>query len=207
MDGMDQADAVLKLFREGKYAEAADLAECVLRAGVGVGRITGLRSLAGESEIFFRRVFEVLENAEAAENLADVLAAMDRVEEAVDLRLRFYDVKSRDTLALLYRRLGDEDAAQALYTETGICAHLAPVQRALMADGANIQYCGQPWSSNCHIWVYFDRVLDCEGLMIAHALHAWVEIHDHRGTHDGSERGLVCREHHDGLMGRYPEQR
>jgi hypothetical protein len=180
------------------------LAEGALRAGVGVGRITGLRSLVGESEVFFRRVFDVLNTVKAAENLADVLAAMDRMEEAADLRRRFYDVKSRDALALLYRRLGDEAAAQGLYAETGICEHLAPVQQALVADGAKIQYCGQPWSANCHVWVYFDRVLDCEGLMIAHALPGCVGVHDHSGTHDGSERGLVCNEHMDGLMGRYP---
>jgi hypothetical protein len=210
MDGTDQADAVLQLFRERKYAEAADLAEPALRAGVGIGRITGLRSLVAESEVFFRRVFEVLNCLEspsasrAAENLADVLGSMDRVEEAIALRRRFYDVKSRDTLALLYRRLGNEEAAQSLYAETGVCEHLLPVQQALMADGAKIQYCGQPWSSNCHIWVYFDRALNCEGLIIAHALPECVQIHDHRGTHDGSERGLVCTEHQDGLMGRYP---
>jgi len=47
-------------------------------------------------------------------------------------------------------------------------------------------------------------VLDCEGLIAALKLEACVQIHDHRGTHDGSERGLVCNIHNDGLMGPHP---
>lgn len=60
---------------------------------------------------------------------------------------------------------------------------------------------GQPWSQNCHVWVYFDALLDCERLIQGLGLDPCVEIHDHRGTHDGSERGLVCTIHHDGVMG------
>ena len=63
---------------------------------------------------------------------------------------------------------------------------------------------GRPWSENCHIWVFYDAVLDCEGLMAALGLHACVRLRDHRGTHDGSERGLVCDLHHDAIMGRHP---
>jgi hypothetical protein len=64
--------------------------------------------------------------------------------------------------------------------------------------------CCRPWSKNCHIWLYFNALLDCESLMRGLGLDAAVEIHDHRGAHNGSERGLVCRVHGDGIMGPHP---
>jgi hypothetical protein len=31
-----------------------------------------------------------------------------------------------------------------------------------------------------------------------------IQLHDHRGTHDGSERGIVCTMHNDAIMGPHP---
>jgi hypothetical protein len=79
---------VLRLFRERRFVDAAALVEPALRSGEGIGRITGLRAPFGdslaESEVFFRRVFETLDELravaapQAAQNLADVPAGLDR---------------------------------------------------------------------------------------------------------------------------------
>jgi hypothetical protein len=86
-----------------------------------------------------------------------------------------------------------------------VCEHLRPLLQYLVSQGGKITFAGQPWSHNCRMWVYFDAVLDCESLQQRFALPATVTLHDHRGTHDGAERGLVCEEHHDALMGIHPE--
>ena len=216
---------VVDLFRERRFEEAAGVAEEIFRTGDRSASILALRPAFGDplllkaSEIFFSRVAAALETAGsaeaslAAENLADVLHSNGKTAEAAAVRRRHYDrlpsdstdrMRARERLAMLYRILDDRGALDDLYSDIGLCAHLEPVLRVVMATGARIQYCGQAWSANCHIWVYFDTVLDCENLQTIHNLPGCVEIHDHRGTHDGAERGLVCREHHDGLMGTHP---
>jgi hypothetical protein len=55
--------------------------------------------------------------------------------------------------------------------------------------------------------VYFENcVLDVESIRARLKLPEVVEVHTHRGTHDGSEHGLYCSEHHDALMGMHPDQ-
>jgi hypothetical protein len=85
-----------------------------------------------------------------------------------------------------------------------VCEHLRPVAEYLVNRGAKVTYAGPAWSRNCRVWLYFDIVLDCEGLVKQFALPATITIHDHRGTHDGAERGLVCAECHDAVMGIHP---
>ena len=84
-----------------------------------------------------------------------------------------------------------------------ICEHLQPLEKALQDAGIPEVYRGRPWSMNCREWVYFDCYLDLEALRIKYALPAWVTDHIHRGTHDGQERGLVCSQCHDAIMGLY----
>ena len=86
-----------------------------------------------------------------------------------------------------------------------VCPHLQPVAEYLATTGVRVVSAGQAWSSNCRLWVYYDVVLDCESLISRFRLPSIVTIHDHRGTHDGAERGLQCSEHHDALMGIHPE--
>lgn len=88
-----------------------------------------------------------------------------------------------------------------------ICEHLAPVEAELKARGVRVTFRGQAWSDNCREWVYFDCVLERETLRRRFALPACVVDHDHLGTHDGQECGLVCTEHHDAIMGRHPATR
>ena len=84
-----------------------------------------------------------------------------------------------------------------------LCEHLHPLEEAMIASGLRETYRGQAWSRNCREWVYFDCYIDLEGVRNGFALDACVHDHEHRGTHDGQERGLVCTQCHDGIMGRY----
>lgn len=84
-----------------------------------------------------------------------------------------------------------------------ICEHLRPLEIDILSAGLKEIYRGQPWSLNCREWVYFDGYLDTEGLVAKRTLPSVVRVHEHRGTHDGEERGFVCDQCHDGLMGLY----
>jgi len=111
----------------------------------------------------------------------------------------------REGLGVLYRRVGLKDKVNQLYGDTGLCEHLKAAEKYIRDQGAHVVSAGRPWSANCHIWVYFDALLDCERLITGLGLASCIQIHDHRGTHDGSERGLVCTIHNDGLMGPHPQ--
>ena len=179
-----------------------------------------------ESERYFRWVFAILAELAgpespaamaAAENLASILGALDQVPEAIAIRERVLAhvrgrfavddprfMSVREELAFLYGRAGEDEKAEELYRELGLCEHLQPAERFLRDAGAKLFSLSRPWSGNCHLWAFFDAVLDCERLMESLHLDPCVQIHDHRGTHDGSERGLVCTVHHDGVMGAHP---
>lgn len=85
-----------------------------------------------------------------------------------------------------------------------LCEHLQPLLHDLLARGARITFAGQAWSQNCRLWVYLDLKLDLAELRERHALAACVVNHEHAGTHDGRERGLVCSQCHDAVMGLFP---
>lgn len=84
-----------------------------------------------------------------------------------------------------------------------LCPHLAALERALLAAGIPLTFRGQPWSSNCREWVYFDCWLDRPSLRARLQLDECVIDHEHRGTHDGQEAGFVCSQCWDGIMGRH----
>jgi len=178
------------------------------------------------SESYFRTVHSLLAELAgpespaamaAAENLAGLLGSIGKVEEAIALREKILAHLSgrfpsddprvmivRDGLSVLYQRAGDENKLKALYQDTGLCEHLRPAEKYVREQGGRVISTGQPWSANCHVWVYFDTLLDCDRLIQGLGLASCVQIHDHRGTHDGSERGIVCTVHHDGIMGPHP---
>ena len=181
---------------------------------------------AQASEPYFRAVHSLLAELAgddspaamaAAENLAGILGSLGKVDEAIQLRERVFAhargrfpaddprfMQVRDGLAFLYRQAGREEKVADVYRSVELCVHLDRAFNRLLDRGARLVYCGQPWSQNCHLWVYFDGVLECEGLMRALKLDPCVQIHDHRGTHDGSERGLVCTIHRDAVIGVHP---
>jgi hypothetical protein len=178
------------------------------------------------SEPYFRTVHDLLAELAgpesppamaAAENLAALLGSIGKVDEAIAMRekvlahliSRFSNddqrvMLVRSGLAILYQRAGRDDKLEELYRDTGLCEHLQAAEQYIRKQGGRVVSAGRPWSANCHVWVYFDMLLDSERLIKGLGLDACVQIHDHRGTHDGSERGLVCTVHNDGVMGPHP---
>lgn len=82
-----------------------------------------------------------------------------------------------------------------------VCHHLRELEAALLKSGLPVTFRGQVWSENCREWVCFDGFLNTRRIRQQFVLAACVQDHTHRGTHDGSEHGLVCTEHHDALVG------
>lgn len=83
------------------------------------------------------------------------------------------------------------------------CEHLRPLEQAILARGIRETFRGRAWSLNCREWVYFDCFIDAASVRANLALPECVQEHAHRGTHDGQERGFVCSQCQDGIMGRY----
>jgi hypothetical protein len=84
-----------------------------------------------------------------------------------------------------------------------ICDHLRPLEEELKRLGVKETYRGQAWSSNCREWIYFDCFLDTESLRRRFELPTFVESHVNDDAKSGQERGLVCREHKDAVIGLY----
>jgi hypothetical protein len=182
---------------------------------------------AKTSEPYFRTVYTLLEKLagpdspvalKAADNLAGILASIGKLDEAISLRERVLAqlrrrfpgddqrvMNVRDGLTILYQRAGQDRKLEPLYADVAVCEHLQAADKYVRDLGAHVISAGRPWSTNCRIWIYFDTLLDCERLIKGLGLAPCVQIHDHRGTHDGSERGIVCTIHNDGVMGAHPE--
>ena len=222
----DDAIPLVSLMLREAAAESPERLLEAAREVVAWKGIFGHARQAVASEPYFRAVYATLGELAgpdsppamaAAENLAGILGSIDRIDEAIALRERVFShvagrfpmddprfLGVRDGLGFLYSRAGREDKWEEIYRHVGLCGHLTPAEQYIRERGAKVVSCCRPWSRNCHIWVYFDVLLDCESLMRGLALDAAVEIHDHRGTHDGSERGLVCSVHGDGVIGPHP---
>jgi hypothetical protein len=82
-----------------------------------------------------------------------------------------------------------------------LCEHLRALDEAIALAGIGESFRGEAWSKACREWVYYECVLDREAIRRRFSLAPCVVDHDHYGTHDGQEEGLVCAEHRDGIMG------
>lgn len=82
-----------------------------------------------------------------------------------------------------------------------ICEHLRAVEAAVVATGARETHRGQVWTDSCREWVYFDVRLDLDELRRTLDLDPCVVEHENTDPRSGTERGLVCETHHDGVMG------
>lgn len=85
-----------------------------------------------------------------------------------------------------------------------LCEHLLEAEAHLRGLGAVETYRGQPWTDNCREWVYVDRVVDLAALRDAVGLADCVELHQNLDPRSGTEQGLFCTIHLDGLMGPLP---
>lgn len=224
-----QYDAAMPAMEQALRRAAAESPERLTetaRAVVGWKGFFARRSEAVESVPYFRWVFTILSELAgpdspaamaAADNLASILGSVDQTDEAIALRERVFEhlrgrfapddprfLSVREGLAFLYRQAGRESLGDQLYGDLGLCEHLQAAEHLLREGGVRLFSLSRPWSDNCHLWAFYDAVIDCELLMARLRLDPCVQIHDHRGTHDGSERGLICSVHHDGLMGAHP---
>jgi hypothetical protein len=84
-----------------------------------------------------------------------------------------------------------------------LCEHLKPLEEVLLARGIPETFRGKAWSMNCREWVYFDCYIDLEAVRRNVALAECVIDHSHLGIRDGAERGFVCSQCQDAIMGRY----
>jgi hypothetical protein len=224
-----QYDDAVPLMEQALRQAAAESPERLAEVARGIVAWKGFfanDTEAQESERCFRWVLAILaelagpESAAAmaaAENLASILGWLGQAPEAIALPERVFThvrgrfavhdprcMSVREGLAFLYRRAGEDRKAEELYRNLGLCEHPQPAERFLRDAGVSPASFIRPWSGNCHVWAYCDAVLDCERPIETLGPDPRVRIHDHRGTHDRSERSLACSVHHDAVMGAYP---
>ncbi|MFT3785601.1 MAG: hypothetical protein QM770_05480 [Tepidisphaeraceae bacterium] len=84
-----------------------------------------------------------------------------------------------------------------------VCEHLRALEQELQTRGIAETFRGQAWSRNCREWVYFACYLDAPSIRARLNLPDCVEDHTNDDPRSGQERGLVCSEHHDAIVGRY----
>lgn len=82
-----------------------------------------------------------------------------------------------------------------------MCEHLIELERYLVAQGIKLHSRGTPWSRNCREWATFACCLDIPSLRKRFSFEPCVEDHENLDPRSGTERGLVCAEHHDGIIG------
>jgi hypothetical protein len=82
-----------------------------------------------------------------------------------------------------------------------VCPHLRPLEQALQAAGIRETFRGAAWSENCREWVYVDARLDIAALQRRFAFPPCVTVHENTDERSGLERGFVCGECHDAVMG------
>jgi hypothetical protein len=82
-----------------------------------------------------------------------------------------------------------------------VCRHLSPLEKELQEAGFRETFRGRAWTKNCREWVYFDVVFDIESVLSRMHFDPCVEIHENLDPKSGSERGFVCSECLDGVMG------
>jgi len=85
-----------------------------------------------------------------------------------------------------------------------VCEHLRALEQELLERGVKETYRGQTWTRNCREWIYFDCYLDLSALRARFQFAPCVRDHEHRGTHDGQEAGLVCHQCWDAIIGVHP---
>jgi hypothetical protein len=83
-----------------------------------------------------------------------------------------------------------------------VCEHLKALEEALVDRRAEETYRGQPWSENCREWVYFRVVLDVPAVAAKLDFAPCVSVHENLDERSGTERGFVCEQCRDAIMGR-----
>jgi hypothetical protein len=85
-----------------------------------------------------------------------------------------------------------------------VCQHLLQLDEELSRHGIEVIYRDwQPWGQNCRNWTRFACYLELSALRARLKLADCVVDHVFRGTFQGDERGFVCHEHWDAIIGDY----
>ncbi len=83
-----------------------------------------------------------------------------------------------------------------------MCRHLKALEEDLLARGIPITFRGKAWSHQCREWVYFTCYFDIATLRRRLKLEECIVEHVNEDSHTGEERGLVCTECNDAIIGR-----
>ena len=84
-----------------------------------------------------------------------------------------------------------------------VCEHLRAVEDDLRAKH-KVTFAGRPWSKNCRSWIYFDAVLDCDGLRKRFGLGPGITECVNDDPRSGREKGLFCETCKDAVVGIHP---
>ena len=85
-----------------------------------------------------------------------------------------------------------------------ICEHLAPLERELIENRIQETYRGAAWGESTREWVYFNCVLDTSSLRTRFHFPEFITVHENTDPRSGTERGFVCNQCLDGIMGKLP---
>ena len=83
-----------------------------------------------------------------------------------------------------------------------VCDHLKPLDDELSAAGIGVVYRDlAPWSRNCRRWTRYACYLDLASIRARLRLADCIVDHVFKANWQGEERGFVCVEHHDAVIG------
>jgi hypothetical protein len=85
-----------------------------------------------------------------------------------------------------------------------VCEHLRLLDDELAAAGIEVIYRDhQPWTRNCRAWTRYACYLDLAAIRSRLDFAPCVVDHEYRDIWQGEERGFVCTEHSDAIVGDY----
>lgn len=85
-----------------------------------------------------------------------------------------------------------------------MCEHLKQLDDDLQQKGIRETFRGQAWSDNTREWVYYDCILDLEGIQKKYQFPDFVKVHINNDNRSGLEAGFYCEKCQDGVMGHHP---
>lgn len=83
-----------------------------------------------------------------------------------------------------------------------VCDHLRQLDDELTAQGIDVIYRDrQPWSKNCRAWTRYACYLDLAAIRQRTRFADCVSDHVFEDHWQGHERGFVCDQYHDAIIG------
>ncbi|WP_318308437.1 peptidase M16 family protein [Flagellimonas crocea] len=84
-----------------------------------------------------------------------------------------------------------------------ICSDsLRDVATYLIDQNVTVSFYGRSWSNQTADWMYFDTVLDLDGLRTQFKMGDNIQIHENLDPRSGTERGFIDIKTGEGVMGR-----